>query len=154
MQEKNITNKGLQAQAVFLTAMTDFGNEVIHFHPEVKISEDVDHELSLKTMPMACKDGDMVITLIDEFQAVCVTRLIPNFEEDSMKQETFATLGLLIPQDTNPVPYYKMLSNLLERFEKEGKLTKDVLVKSIPNIYNKLNQQVASSKLPKLPKFT
>ncbi|MHA1199389.1 MAG: hypothetical protein ACTSQF_08695 [Candidatus Heimdallarchaeaceae archaeon] len=147
--QNNTTNgsSDLRARAVFLTGMTDFGNELLHFHPNVKISEEIDHQLCLKSMPMACQDGDMMITHIGDLQAVCVTRLIPNFEKDSFKKETFATLGLLIPQETNPIPYYKMINNLLQRFEQEGKLSKDALVSSIPKIYATLNKKVNSSKL-------
>jgi len=142
------------ARAVFLTAMTDIGNELLHFYPKVKINEDINHNLCLKTMPMACEDGDMMITHISDFQAVCVTRLIPNFEEDSFKKETFATLGLLIPKNINPIPYYKMLSNLLSRLKENGRLNKEALVESIPKMYDSINHKVKSDKLPKLPRFT
>ncbi|TFG09673.1 hypothetical protein EU534_01925 [Candidatus Heimdallarchaeota archaeon] len=153
MQTNNKDNN-LQARAVFLTGMTDLGNELLYFHPNVKINEKIDRCLRLKTMPMACEHGDLMITHISEFQAVCVTRLIPNFEEDSFKKETFATLGLLIPQETNPIPYYKMLKNLLAKLEAEGKLNKETIVESIPKIYTSLNQKINSAKLPTLPKFT
>ena len=152
--QANDKNNNLMARAVFLTGMTEMGNELLYFHPNVKISEEIDHELCLKSMPMACQDGDMMITHIGEFQAVCVTRLIPSFEEDSFQTETFATLGLLIPKDTNPIPYYKMIDNLLKRFKEEGKLTKDTIVESIPKLYMTLNQKVKSAKLPTLPKLT
>jgi hypothetical protein len=142
------------ARAVFLTGMTEIGNKLLHFHPNIKISEEINRDLCLKSMPMACQDGDMMITHIGDFQAVCVTRLIPSFEQDSIQKETLATLGLLIPKDINPIPFYKMISNLLKRFEEEGKLTKDTIVNSIPKIYITLNQKMNLSKLPTLPKFT
>ena len=122
--------------------MTDFGNELLHFHPEVKISEEIDRELCLKSMPMACQDGDVMITHIGDLQAVCVTRLIPCFEKNSFKTETFATLCLLIPQNTNPVPYHKILSNLLNKYEQKGKLSKEILVDSVPKLYSVLNKKV------------
>ncbi len=145
--QSNKNGNDFQARAVFLTGMTDYGNELLHFHPNIKISEEIDHQLCLKSMPMACQDGDMMVTFIGDLQAVCVTRLIPNFEKDSFKKETFATLGLLIPKETNPIPYYKMLKNLLERFAQEGKLSKDSLVNSIPKIYATLNQKVKFSQI-------
>jgi hypothetical protein len=141
---KNTTNgcKDFLARAVFLTGMTDFGNELLYFYPEVKISEQIDHDLCLKTMPMACQDGDMLITRIGNFNAVTVTRLIPCFEKNSFKKDTFAALGVLIPLDINPIPYYKMLEKLLNRFEQEGNLTKDALVDSVPKLYKSINQKL------------
>ncbi|OLS31228.1 MAG: hypothetical protein HeimAB125_16690 [Candidatus Heimdallarchaeota archaeon AB_125] len=144
VQMKN-TNNGCQdylARAVFLTGITDFGNELLYFYPEVKISEQIDHDLCLKTIPMACQDGDMLITRIGDLNAVTVTRLIPCFEKNNHKKETFASLGILIPLDVNPIPYYKMLANLLSRFEQEGKLNKEALVNCVPKLYKTINQKL------------
>ncbi len=130
------------ARAVFLTGMTDFGNELLYFYPEVTISEKIDHDLCLKTMPMACQDGDMLITRIGDLNAVTVTRLIPCFEKNNYKKETFATLGILIPMDINPIPYYKMIANLLTKFSENGNLNKETLIDSIPKLYKTLNQKL------------
>ncbi len=133
-----------QARAVFLTGVTDFGNEILRFFPDVQISETMDHALCLKSMPMACQDGDMLITRIGNMQAVCVSRLIPSFEEDTFKTETFATLGLLIPPETNPIPYYKIISNLMQKLDDEGKLNKETLVNTVPKLYKQLNTKLQS----------
>ena len=52
---KNVPNgnNDLLARAVFLTGMTDLGNEHLHFYPEVQISEEIDHDLCLKTIPIS-----------------------------------------------------------------------------------------------------
>ena len=138
--KSNILND-LQTRAVFLTGMTDVGNELLYFYPEIKIGETINHDICLKSMPMACEDGDMLITNIGNLQAVSVTRLIPCFGGKSCKDKTYASLGILIPKDTNPIPYYKMIEKLLKKFESKGNLTKDMLVKIIPSLYDAINKK-------------
>ena len=92
-------------------------------------------------MPMACEDGDMLITNIGNLQAVCVTRLIPCFTKSTLRDKTYASLGLLIPKDTNPIPYYKMIQKILKKFESKGNLTKDMLVKLVPALYDIINKK-------------
>ena len=131
-----------EVKAVFLTGMTNLGNELLYFYPEIMISEQINHDLCLKTIPMACEDGDMLITRISDLQAVTITKLLPSFEIDAFREETYASLGLLISLDTNPIPFYKFLEKFLTRFKEEGKLTKDILIASIPKIYQYFNQKL------------
>jgi len=121
--------------------MTDFGIELIQFYPSIKLSESIRHDLCIKSMPMACEDGDMLITHIGKYQAICLTRLIPCFEENSFKEKTLATLGLLIPRNINPVPYYKILENLLHELELKESLTKDYLSLIVPKLYHSINSK-------------
>jgi len=138
---KSAGGQDFQTRAVFLTGMTDMGNELIHFYPEIQLSESTNHDICLKSMPMACEDGDMLVTHIGELQAVCVTRLIPSFEKNSFKDKTYASLGLLIAKETNPIPYYKMIQKILKKFESKGNLTKDMLVKIVPALYDVINKK-------------
>ena len=130
-----------QTRAVFLTGLTDLGNELLYFYPEIQLGESINHDICLKTMPMACQDGDMLITIIGEYQAVSITRTIPCFENNSFKSKTFAALGLLITKGINPIPYYTLLQNLLEKLEKAGSLNKDALIKSVPKLYHSINKR-------------
>ncbi|MHA1223799.1 MAG: hypothetical protein ACTSSG_08830 [Candidatus Heimdallarchaeaceae archaeon] len=132
----------LLTRAVFLTGMTDFGIELMQFYPNIQLSESIRHDLCIKSMPMACEDGDMLITHIGEYQAVCLTRLIPCFEENSFKEKTHATLGLLIPKDINPIPYYKILEKLLYELELIDGLTKDYLSLIVPKLYHSINSKL------------
>jgi hypothetical protein len=141
LKPESRVEKDFQTRAVFLTGMTDIGNELLRFYPEVKIGESINRDICLKSMPMACKDGDMLVTNIGNLQAVCVTRLIPCFEKNSFKDKTYASLGLLIPKDTNPIPYYKMIQKILKKFESKGNLTKDMLVKIVPALYDVINKK-------------
>ncbi len=141
MKPKSNDSKDFQTRAVFLTGMTDIGNELLHFYPEVKIGETINRDICLKSMPMACEDGDMLVTHIGNLQAVCVTRLIPSFEKNSFKDKIYASLGLLIPIETNPIPYYKIIQKILKKFESKGNLNKEMLVKIVPALYDVINKK-------------
>lgn len=132
----------LQTRAVFLTGLTDLGNEILYFYPEIKLSESITRDICLKSMPMACEDGDMLVTMIGDYQAVSVTRTIPCFEENSFKDSVFAALGLLIPKGVNPVPYYSILDKIMKKCEADGTLDKQTLMQIVPHLYLKLNQKL------------
>ncbi len=142
MGSADIKTNDHQVRAAFLTGLTDMGNELLCFYPNIQLSDSINHDLCLKSMPMACEDGDMVITIIGEYQAICVTRIIPCFEENSFKDSTYAALGLLVPKGVNPVPYYNLLDKILKKSEAENILNKQTLMQIVPKLYHKINQKL------------
>lgn len=140
MKSQEIINPKFLARAVFLTGVTDYGNELLRFHPNIKLSEKIKHDLCLKSMPMACEDDEMLITHISDYQAICLTKLIPCFEKNSFRETTHATLGLLIPRGINPIPYYQFIEKLMKDLKDKGDLNKETLERMVPIIYAKLNQ--------------
>lgn len=130
----------LSAKAVFLTGLTKIGNEILEFFPEIDYCEDLDKELCLKSMPMGGKDGDSIVTKIDNQQAVCIMRSIPDIEDSQNLHSMFVSLGLLIPLRVNPIPYQDILTKLTDTCKENGMLNKETLTRIVPNLYHVLNR--------------
>ena len=146
MNKKNGT-RSFATDAVFLTGLTELGNEMLEFFPSTDFCEDLDNELCLKSMPMGGKDKDSIVTSVDENQAVCIMRSIPDHSHPEEKRNMYVSLGLLIPKGRNPIPYQNILTKLTDQFEARGILNKKSLTRLVPNLFHVLNRMKKSEEL-------
>jgi hypothetical protein len=80
--------------------------------PKLSIPENDLKELAFKSIPMSGKDGDFLSVTIPKFQATCLVNQVPAFKDSPDHRDTFLSFGLILQEDTNPIPYRNMLRRI------------------------------------------
>ena len=100
------------AAAVYLAALTKNGPEILSIQPHLDLPEKDLHELAFKSIPMSSKDGDFVSVSLEPYQATCLVNQVPPFKESQDQRDTFVSFGLLLNENTNPIPYRNILRRI------------------------------------------
>ncbi len=138
-------------KGVFITAISTLGPEIISFYPnKLKLNENEKREIGLKSMPMSGKEGDFISVNLEHFQISCLLTLIPPFEVNYDKRDTFASIGFLIGKDENPIPYRLFLEKLISKCKEHNILNMNTLKEIVPQAYSvfkngKVNFRIADN---------
>ncbi|NHK29987.1 MAG: hypothetical protein FK730_01460 [Asgard group archaeon] len=119
----------IPATAVYLAGLTRNGPEILSMEPKLTIPANDMKELAYKSIPMSGKDGDFLSVSIPKFQATCLVNQVPAFKDSPDTRDTFLSFGLILQEDTNPIPYRNLLRRITSICKTHNLLSFDCLKK-------------------------
>lgn len=99
---------------ILLTGLTLLGPDIITQYPGTgkSLSREERLAIAMKSLPVGGKCGDMINVTLNNYQLIFVLLLVPAFEFGIDTRDTTVSLGLMIPENINPLPYQAVLKNI------------------------------------------
>lgn len=129
---------------VFVSAFSHLGPEILGIFPKLVISIEQEKAIALKCIPMGGKEGDFITVHAGDFQIASLLTVIPSYMETEDKRNTYASVGFLLDSDVNPVPYKKLLEQIIDACKEHNLLDANTLKKIPHQLYKILEQTEVS----------
>ncbi len=102
---------------VILTGLTLRGPDIITQFPPNAYHLSLEERLAIamKSLPIGGQCGDMINVSLNQHQLIFVLLMVPAFEVGLDQRETTVSLGIMVPENINPVPYQKVLKNIASK---------------------------------------
>ncbi len=126
------------AKAVYLAALTKKGPEILTVQPNLNISPSTLQELAFKSIPLRGKDGDFLSVSIPKYQAACIVNQVPSFKESMDERDTYVVFGLLLEENSNPIPYKNILLQIAKTCKKNNMMTYPVLKRITSHLFKSM----------------
>ena len=131
-------------RGVFVSAFSHLGPEILEIFPRVDMSEDQEKAIALKCIPMGGKEGDFITVHVGDSQIVSLLTVIPCYKATEDNRNTYASVGFLLDGDINPVPYKKLLEQIIDACKEHNLLDANTLKKIPHQLYKILEQTEVS----------
>ncbi|MFW9929729.1 MAG: hypothetical protein ACFFD1_10090 [Candidatus Thorarchaeota archaeon] len=99
---------------IILTGLTLKGPDIINHYPSIALSSEQRIAIAMKSLPIGGQCGDMVNISLNDLQIICILFVVSAFELGIDKRDTTVSLGIMIPNNINPLPYQNVLRNIAE----------------------------------------
>lgn len=136
----HINQPAFPQSIVIMTALTIHGPEIISSYPPLEFNNEEKRALAMKSLPFGGNCGDMVTVSINDYQIISVLLVVHSFENTYDRRDTQVAIGIMVPKDTNPIPYQRLLNKVASICKENSILQMEILEEVMINLYESLNK--------------